>query len=161
MNNTLIKEHTRIILGSIGFVPPPNLGKSGLSIDSYLTNRQIQLQSEDGEYSTCLIWAGESNNYNLNILVTSIITDDYCEFNAVYQFGLNPIHCVKTSYYDNDEIPNIILYKLDNKWKPLGTYNQLLSCAQFVRISDLGIEFSPVKEISDELYKALVEVVQL
>jgi len=162
MNKTLTKELTRIIFGSIGFVPRPNFGKVGISTEEYLTSNEIQVQLDNNTSEIYSVWAGEAkqDNSKLIIAATSIIEDNYCEFNAVYKIDSGYIHAIKSSYYDEDEIPNLFIYKIDGKWKQLGVYNQLLAAAGFIRMADLGIEYTPVKEINYELDLALKELIE-
>jgi len=162
MNKILMKELTRTIFGSIGFVPS-NMGKLGISTDKHLTSEEIRVTMESEEENIYSIWAGKivQDQSELIILSTAIICDEYCEFNAVYKIDNSYIHGIKTSYYDNDEIPNLFLYKKDDRWNNLNIYNQLLSTAGFIKIADLGNEFEVVKEIDAELLKSLHQLIEI
>jgi hypothetical protein len=163
MNKTLTKELTRTIFGSIGFVPKPNFGKLGISIDKYLTSEEIRVTMDSEEEDIYSIWAGKviQDQSELVILSTAIICKEYTEFNAVYKIDNSYIHGLKSSYYDEDEIPNLFLYKKDNKWNNLNIYNQLLSTAGFIKIADLGTEFKAVKEIDGELLQSLHQLIEI
>jgi len=163
MNKTLTKELTRTIFGSIGFVPKPNFNKLGISIDKYLTSEEIHVTLDSEQEDVYQIWAGKviEGHSELIILSTAIICEEYCEFNAVYKIDNSYIHGLKTSYYDNDEIPNLFLYKKDNKWNNLKLYDQLISTVGFIRIADKGTEFKVVKEIDAELLKSLHQLIEI
>lgn len=163
MNNILTKELIKTIFGSLGMVPGENFGKLGISTKEFLTKEEIQvmIESEDMVFS---VFAGKAiqENSQLDILITPIIVNNYWEFNAVYRVDQYNIHAIKTAYYDeNNEVPDLFIYKLNNKWKKLNLFNQLLSCAGFVKMTDKGTEFRPVKEIDSGLLESLHQLIEL
>src|SRR5271157_4113992 len=119
--DNLTKELTRIIFGTLGFIPPPNFNKVGMSTDHYLTNLEIPVSYENGDSEVYSIWSGESKPYGdiLRVAATAIINEKYCEFNAIYKMNDYPIHAIKSSYYDQDEVPNLYLKDNNGKWQEL------------------------------------------
>lgn len=161
----LNREIVRTILGSIGFVPPPNFGKVGISRDEFMLNKFITLDFETNnggvQKEQFAIWCGQTRqgNSTLKVLATDICDNgsNYHEFIAVYKVDNAPVHMVKHIFGEEDM--GLFLFKLDT-WKPVGRYEKLISCAGFEKITSMGFSWEPCKDYND-LYACLVEAIEM
>lgn len=167
--NILNREIIRHILGSLGLVPPPNFGKVGITTNEFKTKKTLTLEFEDSkgedQKTEFALWSGKISLGNpngmqtLKILATDICDNEqgYHEFIMAYRLDEAPIHAIKHIYSDNDAL---FLTKVDEIWRPVGTYEKLIACAGFERMTQLGLSWLPCDEY-DELYSSLVEVVEM
>lgn len=170
----LRRELCRLVLGSMGLVPPPNFGRVGLSTNDFKINKIVSLEFEDerGHKSVenFAVWCGSITLHGMRVrAVATDICDNkanYHEFIATYSLDGAPIHAVKVIY--GEEHNGLFIVKGDvfrgegivesNVWKPVGRYEMLVAAAGFEKMNDVGLTWIPCNEY-DDLYDALIEVV--
>jgi len=164
MSYLLDREIIRYILGSIGFIPPPNFGKVGIS--TYKLNKDFQLEFEniDGtmEKVSFGLWGGSISDMNskVKVLATDICdnNNNYHEFSAVYRVDNNNVYGIKHIFEDN----GIVLYlvNIDNKWKPVSLFDRLIACAGFEKLNNIGLIWQQENDITD-LFPYLMEIIEI
>lgn len=164
------REIVRHVLGSFGFVPPPNFGKVGITPDDFRLENgfDLEFESEDGrmEKKTFGLWCGETiqGSSKLRVLGTDICDNDsnYHEFSAVYRVNDAPIHAIKHVF--DDDAPALYIVKLETdigiKWRSVGTAQKLIACAGLEKFNSLGFSWAFCNEYED-LLPALLEVVEM
>ena len=170
MTPTLNREIVRHVLGSFGFVPPPNFGKVGVSLDDFRQEEgfELEFENDDGqmEKKTFGLWCGECEmgGTRLKVLGTDVCDNEnnYHEFSVVYQVDESPIHAVKHVF--DDESPALYLVKLNTdtgiKWKEVGAEQRLIACAGLEKINSVGLTWNSSNDVKD-LLPALLEVVEM
>ena len=166
MTELLNREIVRHILGGFGMVPPPNFGKVGISSDEYKLSEgfDLEFESNDGRMDSVTfgLWCGKTTyqGSELKVLGTDVCDnkDNYHEFSVVYKVNNEPIHCLKHVYGTDDVL---FMVNINDAWVPTNLAGKLMACAGFERLKDMGVGWIPDKEIKNELFSSLMEVVEM
>lgn len=162
----LRRELCRLILGKIGFVPPPNFGKVGISTKEFLLDKSVKLQIEDELGNSTIekfgLWAGELSfqGANVRVLATDIcnIKTGYDEFIMIYKTEKASLNAIRAVYGMEDF--GLFLVKHKDKWQQVGVANMLMSAAGFEQMANMGLTWKPSDDYED-LLKAIHEIIDM
>ena len=170
MTPTFNREIVRHVLGSFGFVPPPNFGKVGISSHEFRLEKgfDLEFESDKGkmEKKTFGLWCGatEMGSTKLVVLATDVCDPEteYHEFSVVYRVDNAPLHAVKHVFSDDEPAHYVVKLETDTgiQWRQVGTEQKLIACAGLERINSMGINWVPSNEY-ETLLPALMEVVEM
>jgi len=163
----LTRELVRHVLGKIGLVPPPNLGKVGISTDAFKLPKTLDIEyfndTNEKQVSSFPLWCGmcQMGKSKMIALATDLFSEDeeYHEFCAVFCVDDLAIHGVKHIFSDHEEAQFIIARDRE-RWSQLGLYDKLLVTAGMERLADLGATWNPCAEY-EILYARLIDLVEM
>jgi hypothetical protein len=157
MSKILTRELARHVIGKFGLVPPPNLGKLGITTRDFLLDRRLKIEYDDGS-AEFPIWCGVSGcQPSITVLATDLTSDNYHEFCTVFTVDKQVIHGIKHIFSDSDDALFMIW---NGEWKPTGLRQKLLLTAGLEQITDLGLGWIPENNY-EILYDRLVEIVEM
>jgi hypothetical protein len=162
----LDRELVRMIMGSLGIVPPPNFGKVGITTDEFLLEDTLSLDFEDNQGKLKKqkfgIWSGKASygGQDIRVLFTDICDNEtnYNEFILVYNVNNSSNHMLRHIYHDDDDV--LFLTKSNKSWVKLGMYHKLITCAGFYNMANIGIRWSKCEDYND-LYEDLVSGIEM
>jgi len=165
----LTRELVRHVLGKFGLVPPPHLGKVGVSPDEFKLPNSLDIEYVDDLNHTLKssfpLWCGEANmgKGKLVVLATDLFTEDekYHEFCATFCVDDMAVHGVKHIFSDHEEA-QFLISRDKKEWSQMGVYEKLLVTAGLERLADLGAKWIP-RSIDNhkDLYAKLVDLVEM
>lgn len=163
------REIIRHILGSFGFVPPPNFGKTGITSEDFMLKNGFDLEFENEfgevELKKFGLWCGYADyGGRIRVLGTDVCDPkvNYHEFCVAYKVDNSPIHILKHIF----EHDGLVIYRAKiekdglESWRPVGVEQKLLACAGLERFNKIGIKWNPCNEFED-LLPALLEAVEM
>jgi len=168
MDDILTRELARYVLGKMGLVPPPNLGKLGMSTCDFLLEKKLEIEYYDADNqkrkSAFPLWCGETRVGQSRMLTvaTDLFTTDqeYHEFCSVFIVDNLAVHGIKHIFSEHEEALFLIASDPKADWKPNGLYGKLMITAALEKMADLGIPWRPAKDY-EVLFSKLVELVEM
>ena len=165
-DDTLTRELVRNTLGKMGLVPPPNLGKLGITTKEFLLKDSLKIEylndTNEQQTSSFPLWCGEiyMGTSKMVALATDLFTQDegYHEFCATFCVDNLAIHGVKHIFAEQEDA--YFLKANENEWTQMSLYNKLLITAGMERLSDYGVSWRPCKDY-ERLYPKLVDLVEM
>lgn len=157
----LTRELVRNIMGNLGMIPKAEFGKYGITLDDFLLPKKIKIEYEGSDVENIPICAAQvrSENEQLLKVMCCSLKDD-----MILVFGIEDmqIYGLKLDYYANvmEHDWGKFLVKLGSSWVEPSTYDQLMACAGFEKLSDVGVKWRPCNDYN-RLFESLMELIEL
>lgn len=156
-DNLLTKEIIHRIMGNLGLLRFPDLGKVGLSIPELKINRTLPIQYEDGIIENRSLWSGEMSLHNSKIrsMFADLSDGDVCEYALSMRVDQNPIYGMKI-IFDTEDYGKFVTLE-GSKWLPASIALQARALVGVEMMTTFGCAWKACNDFED-LLKAIVSI---